>query len=416
MADIYLRSSVNRAWIVGRPIVYVIVDVWSTAVVGFYVCLTGPSWNTARVSLFNAVADPDLVGSLWGYEPIHTLSPAPTMCYQLMCDRGEYLSKAASVTGLKLIPCLSYAPPYRPDLKGLVEVLHRIAKDAQFTFQPGAMDARRVEFDLRKSNPNECVLTVAEYVHYLHLMFSDYNLRADRSRRVDAHMAAAGVFPSPAGLWRWGHAMGGGVRRSLSQSDLITSLLEADTARVGRSSVVFRGNDYQSKAVQEQEWTTYARNFGGEQIPINCYPGSVSRIWTPHSSTQGLLELQISDQTKASPELTFDELADAIVFRQMQRADVDHQRTVKGLEALRRMDEVKRNASRLTAEALERASGARPNMTEARIIELAVASATPGGGSEIRVAESLRDEVEIAHGEMLEAIFKMADEAGSEDA
>lgn len=62
VGDVYLRSSVNRAWIVGRPIVYIIVDVWSTAVVGFYVCLSGPSWNTAKISLFNAVADPALLG------------------------------------------------------------------------------------------------------------------------------------------------------------------------------------------------------------------------------------------------------------------------------------------------------------------------------------------------------------------
>ena len=53
IGDIYLRSSVNRAWIIGRPVVYIIVDVWSTAIVGFYVCLTGPSWDTAKVSLFS---------------------------------------------------------------------------------------------------------------------------------------------------------------------------------------------------------------------------------------------------------------------------------------------------------------------------------------------------------------------------
>ena len=34
------------------------VDIWSTAVVGFCVRLTGPNWNTAKVSLFNAAADP----------------------------------------------------------------------------------------------------------------------------------------------------------------------------------------------------------------------------------------------------------------------------------------------------------------------------------------------------------------------
>ena len=48
IGDIYLRSSINRAWIIGRPIVYIIVDVWSTAIVGFYVCLDGPSWDMPR--------------------------------------------------------------------------------------------------------------------------------------------------------------------------------------------------------------------------------------------------------------------------------------------------------------------------------------------------------------------------------
>jgi putative transposase len=94
VGDIYLRSSINRAWIVGRPIVYVIVDIWSTAVLGFYVCLTGPSWNTAKVSLFSAAADPALVGELWGYVPVLALDPAPTLCYSLLCDRGEYCRRA----------------------------------------------------------------------------------------------------------------------------------------------------------------------------------------------------------------------------------------------------------------------------------------------------------------------------------
>jgi putative transposase len=89
IGDIYLRSSINRAWIIGRPIVYVIVDVWSTAVVGFYVCLDGPSWEMAKVALFSAATDPNLIGGLWGYEAMPSLFPAPTMCAVLMCDRGE---------------------------------------------------------------------------------------------------------------------------------------------------------------------------------------------------------------------------------------------------------------------------------------------------------------------------------------
>lgn len=408
VGDIYLRSSVNRAWIVGRPIVYIIVDVWSTAIVGFYVCLTGPNWNTAKVSLFNSVAPPELMGELWGCEFIQTLHPAPTMCFRLMCDRGEYLSKAASHTAIKLIPCMSYAPPYRPDLKGLVEVLHRIMKDSQFLFTPGAMDHRRAEYDLRKSHPEESVMTVREYTQLLHVIFSEYNLTANRSRRVDAHMLAAGVFPSPAGLWSWGHAMGVGLQRSMPHADLTTWLLESDIARIGRSSVAFAANDYHCEEMREEEWTTHARNFGGWDIPINYHPSSVSRIWTPNTIQNGLLNLHISDQSKASPELTFDEYADSIAFGQMGRANVGHQKAMLRLQALRHKDEIIRNAACLTLEAEAKAKGALPTMTEARLVELAASASVSAPSSEMRVTETLRDEVLTAHHDMLMALLASA--------
>ena len=408
VGDIYLRSSLNRAWIVGRPIVYIIVDVWSTAIVGFYVCLTGPSWNTAKISLFNSVADPDLLGEMWGYQPILSLNPLPTMCYQLMCDRGEYLSKAASLTAIKLIPCMSYAPPYRPDLKGLVEVLHRIEKDAQFMFEPGAMDARRAEFDLRKSHPDESVMTVRDYVQYLHLIFGEYNLTADRSHRVDAHMAAAGVFPSPAGLWRWGHEMGIGVQRAIPQADLITTLLTPDTARVGRSSIVYAGNDYYCPTIQAEDWTTTARNFGSWKIPIHYYPGPVGRIWTPNINGEGLLDLKISDQAKTSAEVTFDELSDSIANVQMQHAEVAHQKTLYALQTLRKVQALRNNAIQLTQEAISKAQGATPTMTEARAVEVACTS-NPRG-SEAQTTEKLRDEAMEAHEEMMRAMLSAGDD------
>lgn len=414
VGDIYLRSSLNRAWIIGRPIVYVVVDVWSTAVVGFYVCLTGPSWNTAKVSLFNAAVSPRFLGELWGYQPVVSLNPTPTLCYMLMCDRGEYLSKAASQTAFKIKLNMAYAAPYRPDLKGLVEVLHRIAKDAQYLFIPGSMNYRRAEYDLRKSHPEESVFTVTEYVQYLHQIFGEYNLTADRTNRLDAHMAAAGVFPSPAGLWRWGYEMGIGYCKSLSQADLITSLLPQDMARVGKSSVVFAGNDYQSDLVAQEGWTTLARNLGSYQIHIHHYPGPVGRIWTPHTDGQGLLELQISDQAKTSKEVTFDELSDTIAFTQMQRADTEHKNTINALKSLRYADALRKKATLLTTEADAMAKGTQPSMTEARVMELA---AKPSGSeSESKTVEKLKDDAIEAYEELMRNVLRSGDTEGDDHA
>ncbi len=403
VGDIYLRSSVNRAWIVGRPIVYIIVDVWSTAVVGFYVCLSGPSWNTAKISLFNAVADPVLLGEMWGYQPILSLSPYPTMCYSLMCDRGEYLSQGHRSTAIKLLPQTSYAPPYRGDLKGLVEVLHRIEKDAQFPFIPGAMDYRCAELELRKVNPEDAVLTVRDYVQYLHELFSEYNLTANREHRVDAHMRAAGVYPSPAGLWRWGHEMGVGFRRHTDEADLITGLLPSNEARVRRDAIYYSGCDYMSDEIKAAEWTAIARNFGGWNVPINYYPGSMGSIWTPNAGSSGLLRLRITDESRASAELTSEEWADVIAAATMDRPMEEHLRMMNSIESGQRIEALLQNAKRLTAEAVAKASGAAPTMTEARTIETAAAHPSK---SEKKVTEEARDEAMDTYQAMLEAVLR----------
>lgn len=406
IGDIYLRSSVNRAWIIGRPIVYIIVDVWSTAIVGFYVCLAGPSWDTAKVSLFSAVAPPELLGELWGYQPMLSLCPSPTMCATLMCDRGEYLSKAASITGAKLIPSLSYAPPYRPDLKGLVEVLHRIEKDRQFTFLPGAIDARRKEFELRRFNPEDSVLTVRDYTQYLYTIFTEYNLTANRSHRLDTNIIAAGVFPSPAGLWRWGHEVGMGVRRDIPLTDLITNLLPSDHARVTRNGVMFAGSQYGSDIVDEQQWTAYARNFGGWDISTNHFPGSVSRIWVPNPSANGLLDLKLSDYSTASPEQTREEVADAFMFAKLSNAETQHAKTLHALQSRRKVEEIVANAKALTAEAEARNSGSKPTMRESRAFENSItqpsSTATPTTESASLPDE---DEANSAYMEMMSSVF-----------
>jgi putative transposase len=412
IADIYLRSSINRAWLIGRPIVYIIVDVWSTAIVGFYVCLMGPKWETAKISLFSAAADPNLLADLWQYQPLLTLNPAPSLPAVLLCDRGEYLSRAASVTGLRLLPCLSYTPPYRPDLKGLVEVLHRCEKDRQYLWVPGAIDARRKEYELRKFNPNDGVFTVQEYVHYLYRIFSEYNLIADRKKRLDTHMIAAGVMPSPAGLWRWGHEMGIGTRRYFPESELIANLLPMEQGRVARDGVRFSGLHYESEQVNEEQWTAFARNFGSWKINAHYFPGSVSRIWTPNTVGTGLMDLKLSQQTRASSEQTFDEVLDAFAIGNMSNADLEHFKTLQALKSREDINTLIESASSLTKEALEKNTGAVPSILESRKIEINLESPVEPDAPQVNDVEP--SEADETYLNMMKSLFSSGNSAGEQ--
>ena len=78
------------------------------------------------------------------------------------------------------------------------------------------------------------------------------------------------------------------------------------------------------------------------------------------------------------------------------------------METLRKVEKLRNNAILLTQEAIARAQGASPTMTEARLIEVACASNLRG--SEATTTDKLRDEAMEAHEEMMRAVLRVGDE------
>lgn len=371
VGDIYLRANFDRAWILGRPIVYIIVDVWSTAVVGFYVSLEGPNWATASVALFNAAAPFELVSRLNGCLAPQTLSPAPTLPHELFFDRGEVHSRASRKALCKIIDHLATAAPYMARMKGIVEVLHRISRDDFYPFTPGAMNFRRKEYELRNQGVATSAMKIGEFTQTLAECFFRYNLTSDRSDRLDPHMIAAGVDPSPAGLWRYGHMVGNGFSRATSLSTLINELLPNGTARVRRSGVFHARKQYESTVIDQLDWVDRARVNEGFDLPIRYHPGSVGSIWTPHPVDRGYLELLLSDCSTASPEQRFDEVADAYAFDQcFNKAERAHSRLMQRLLSRARDQELTGTAKASARAADAAATTRRPSMTEARQTDL----------------------------------------------
>jgi hypothetical protein len=54
IGDIYLVSSLDRNRIIGRPVIYFIIDTFSRLIAGFSISLEGPSWLGAMLALENA--------------------------------------------------------------------------------------------------------------------------------------------------------------------------------------------------------------------------------------------------------------------------------------------------------------------------------------------------------------------------
>lgn len=399
IGDVYLRSSLNRGWLIGRPIVYVIVDVWSTAVVGFYVCLTGPSWSTAKIAMFNAVAPQGMMQSIYQIDDLSTIRPSSTLPHLLLCDRGEYLSRAHTATANRLSYNASFTPPYRGDLKGVVEVLHRIEKDAQFLFVPGAIDYRREELELRKVDPRTAIFTLHEYVEYLSQVFLEYNFRNSRIDRLDADMIAAGIEPSAAGLWRFGHDVGVGYLRHTEQDHLVRELLSKSTARVGRDGIKFANCLYASGEVPIDDWATVARNLGGWDATVYHHPGSMKSLWMELPGSSHLIEMTMTAESRGRDWASVEEWSDALAISKLNKRESEHKGLARSMNLQTKSLELIQRAKDLTEQALANASGSQPNYREARQLEVQANSIE--SMSQSQVVDRLREDLYKDHEELL---------------
>lgn len=405
IGDVFLRSSINRAWFVGRPVVYFVVDIWSTAIVGFYVCLTGPSWEMAKLALFSVAGNPELLAELWGGQYVAVLNPHPTLPRSLWCDRGEYLSLGARETGALLLFDPTINPAYRPDYKGMVEVFHRIAKDEQFSVIPGAFDARRKELEL-KTNYRDAGLTVREYARYLLLCVNHYNTTADRRHRLTAEMIAVGVNPCPAGLWRFGHEAGMGYLRHTSQDQLMRALLPRKQAVSRRDGVFMESLQYESEVARAEEWSAATRNFGAESVDAYHFPGSTSRIWLP-DETRTLQPFKLRANARASDDLTLDDWRDALAISKIQHSssDLERQRLESALSFRSKADELVRIAQRKNRETEERASEPVPPIRDTRRMEMQQPPIKPSEKEPRVVAPPLSGGLLQEHQKMLYEFF-----------
>ena len=164
-------------------------------------------------------------------------------------------------------------------------------------------------------------------------------------------------------------------------------------------------SDYTCDQLIQEQWTAESRNFGGWDIPVHYYPGSASRIWTPNMTGKGLIELDISDQSFSSPELTFDEVAEAIALQSMRRSDREHERTLKLLGLMHQADELTRNAQAMVKEAVQKAKGAIPTMTDARSMEVQSMTAA-AAASAPAMAQQARDDAADAHTAMMLSLLE----------
>lgn len=278
IADIYLVSSLDRNRIIGRQVVYAIIDVFSRLVTGIYVGVEGPSWLGAMMALDNMVADKVEFCKSYGIDIINEQWPARHLPDIIIADRGEFEGYSVENIINNLNIKIENTSPYRGDLKGIVERSFRTTSEKIKHKTPGAIQKefrKRGDRDYRL----DATLTLEEFTKiYINLVIYHNNKVIDKYP-MEKEMVNSNIAPIPTQLWNWGIENKKGRLRTIDREIIRLNVLPKGKASVSRAGIRFKGLYYGSKKALEEQWFIRSKV---RSIEIVYDPRNMNNIYIPY--------------------------------------------------------------------------------------------------------------------------------------
>jgi len=278
VANVPLVSQFDRRRIIGFPVIYFLVDVFSRLITGVSAGFEGPSWAGAMTVLINMVTPKVDFCKRFGINITENQWPSFHAPKRLLADRGELMSvrlgnDIVDNLGIDILNVTAG----RPDLKALVERRFGIIKAKFGDFAPGFVkdkfkDVRGVK-DIRLN----ATLNLFEFTQMLIRAVLIHNMTPIRDLRPPPEMVTEGLPPAPLDVWNWGIVNRSGILNQLGIEKTMINVMHRDKAKVTEKGIRYKGVYYRSPSSYKQEWFARARR-GEWDVTIGMVPFDMKYI------------------------------------------------------------------------------------------------------------------------------------------
>jgi hypothetical protein len=323
VGDVYLVSQFDRSNLIGRPVIYFVVDAFSRMVTGMSVGLEGPSWAGAMMAIANMAADKVAYCKQYGIEIEESEWPCHHVPSALLGDRGEMESKNAdnlvNMLGIRIVN----APPYRADLKGIIEQHFHTINTNSVALLPGSVKpdmSKRGGHDYRLDAALDirqftqiiikCVLYYNNH-HYMEYFEKSEAMMRDQVKAV------------PIELWHWGIRHCSGALRSYPEEQVRLAVMPTAKATVTGKGVRFKGVFYSSDRAIRESWFEKARSGKSWQVAISYDPRDMTNIYIWNQDDKSydvcsLLDWNGKNAGKCLDEIVYEQRKEKLLSQQLK--------------------------------------------------------------------------------------------------
>jgi hypothetical protein len=240
LADVYLVSRYGAHLIVGRPVIWVIIDLYSRMITGVCVRLEGEGWLGLQLALENTVEDKVAFCAKYGINITREQWPAGHRPVEILGDRGPLISKSIHRFIKAFNVVVSNTPPYRPDWKGVVERIFGEMNIRVFKWLPGYVVPERDPGD--PDYRLAAVLDIEELTAIIIEAVLHHNNECLVSDGVEINpgFLAQDLAPYPIQLFMWGAKHRPGGLRESDFDAVRRSLLPEGKVSINNGEIKFR--------------------------------------------------------------------------------------------------------------------------------------------------------------------------------
>lgn len=278
IANVPLVSQFDRRRIVGYPVIYFMVDVFSRLITGVSVGFEGPSWAGAMMVLINMVTPKVEFCRRYGINITEDQWPSFHAPKHILADRAELMSVRLGNDIIKNLGIdILNVTAGRPDLKALVERRFGIIKAEFGDFAPGFVKEKFKNAPRVKDARLNATINLFEFTQMLIHAVLVHNITPIRDFTPPPEMVTEGLTPAPLDLWNWGIVNRSGSLDQLSIDKTIINVMHRDKARVTSKGIKYRGIYYLSPSSIKDEWYARARRHEWD-VTIGMVPSNMENI------------------------------------------------------------------------------------------------------------------------------------------
>lgn len=264
--DVEIVSETNRNKVIGRPILYALIDVYSRAIVAISVSFENNSVFGMTNCLMNLGEDKTEFCQRYGISDIDiTKWPSNFIPNRIRVDRGsDFVSKEAERIFNELNITREIVTGATGSMKGIIEQLwHQIHSAQNSSLQNAGLIEKRYDSTHKK----KACLTIREITQMVIVHVLAYNELELKNFKPTKNMVKEKIEFTPASLWNYGINEYGAPRPILNKAQYAYSLMKKPAARISRKGVCIDGLYYANNDEYLLEAMIHA---GNRSEPFDC--------------------------------------------------------------------------------------------------------------------------------------------------